>query len=989
MLQTETETTTNKPELKLFHINIRGLRSKKLEIEHLLNKNDYDLVSINEHWMNDDELNIFSIDNYCISSYFSRQIMKGGGTLLLNQKNLIVDNVNTNIESTEQIFEYCTTSFIYNEEKTVIICIYRSPQSDLGAFLYDLEKLLRIICRKFRKAIVSGDFNVDLGKVNNEHTIRLLDVFASYNFRPLINEPTRYANMSASVIDNIFVNFVEEFRFKIVNTGLSDHQGIDLCLPCANLCEPKNNYSMVVRNFSPENESHFSLLLQQETWEEVYNELSTNGKFLNFFHTFSHYFNMCFPETVKKKNSKYINNKKFFDSDHSIQVLKNEVQYLYWLKINSNDDNINILYETKKKEYHKALCELKKIHYDSRILESKNPNQCVWNIIKEITGKTNKIQLPAIELEGETITDAAAMTELFNKTFATSFLNKQSGQKSNSMFTKQRRNVCTSFFLDPVDPEEINAVIKKISIKKSAGLDQIPCKILNKVAHLICNPLSDIINKSFSEGKFPCILKKSRVIPIHKKGNKKKLENYRPVAVPSVFSKIIEKVFKDRLLKYLVKISFFNKSQHGFLHNKSTETALFSHIDKILESLDKGEFTYGVYFDLTKAFNMMNHEVLFSKLVMVGVRGIGLQWVQSFLGNRSQSVEIRGPKDDIQNHRYQSKFVETPIGAPQGSILSPLLFIIFINDLADFVGNDNVSVAQFADDTSIMVHHKENNYAVQITNEAVDNMYSWCENNLLQLNISKTNFINYRNVRSKSNNNNFKINGSEIECVNNTKFLGVITEKHFDWSEHGEIIVSRVASANYAIYNLRRVLSQSSIMSFYYAYVHSRIAYGIIFWCTHTRTANRVFVMQKRIIRTICGVNQTEHCKPLFYRLKVMTVYSLYLYSIICFVYKNIDKFKTNSSVNNIKTRNSNDLLVPKHNTTLYEKGPYFMGVKVYNALPSDFKKIKNFSTFKDAIRKFFKLHPFYSIEEFLVHQKSGSCQIYNFNCLYCKGNVF
>ena len=965
----QTDITTGDQILKILHLNIQSVRSKQSELEQIVNQGQYHVVALCEHWLNDSEIETFNLENYEQCTTFCRENLRGGETMLINETQFSMTAISSPIDSTEQTFEHCM--FL-----CILATVYRSPQACISSFLDRLESLLQYMLKCSTNVIISGDFNVDMS-VDSANRTKLIDVFSSYNFRYLITEPTRCCNSAGSVIDNIFVNFDTSFHTRVFNTGISDHQAIELCMSFGNPVMENRNSTTVYRPISADNKRYFCSLLQNESWEDVYRAATVDAMFTSFYDLFLHYFNQAFPKKNKIITQKY-NKKKWHD--HDILKVSDEVKNLYWLKCHCNDDQIAQKYNEKRKEYKIKLAERQKGYYDNKILNSENRSKCVWDIFKNITGKTIKNQTIELENEREVITDPDRVCSMFNVFFSAT---PEISRHENTMETRigHTINFNDSFFLNPVTESEVCSIISKTCVKKSAGLDEIPCSLVKEVACFVSGPLTYIINTSFLEGRFPHLLKKSRVVPLHKKGKKNKIENYRPVAVPSALSKIFERAMYDRLLAFLCSKFFFSRAQHGFLQGRSTHTALFSHITSVLSSLDSGNTTLGIYFDLSKAFNLMNHRVLYDKLERAGVRGLGLAWIRSFLADRTQAVQIKGEKDNILNHKYQSDFICTPTGAPQGSLLSPLLFLIFCNDLSANINSDGVSVVQFADDTSVTICHKNEKTAFEMATSTVEKMYNWCAKNLLLLNTDKTTFINFHNRQTdNAQQTTITIQDKAIEHTQSTKFLGLITHENLNWTEHGEYICQKMASANYAIYNVRNAISLESVLSFYYAFVHSRISYGIIFWGTQFNTMNRIFILQKRIIRSICKESYLEHCVPLFRKLKIMTVYSSYLFSLVCFVYKNPDYFRCNVSVgdHSMATRHGDDFVVPRHSTALFERGPYYMGVKVFNKLPHNIKILKPYERFKRTIKSFFNSHPFYSLQEYFDHDRDGA------ECTYC-----
>lgn len=312
----------------------------------------------------------------------------------------------------------------------------------------------------------------------------------------------------------------------------------------------------------------------------------------------------------------------------------------------------------------------------------------------------------------------------------------------------------------PTSPDEVINTIKKFKVT-SAGLDRIHPSNIKWIVDLIAEPLAHIINLVFKTGVFPVQLKKAKVTPVFKKGDRTLIANYRPISILPFFSKVIEKCIERRLSKYLSKFNILSTHQFGFRTGYSTNLALLSFTDNIKHAIDAGNYAGALFIDLTKAFDSINHNILLTKLAAIGVVGPALSLIQSYLSHRSQAVCVS---------QNLSNFKTTDKGVPQGSILGPLLFLLYINDLPDCVANSEPFL--YADDTTILATDRcINSLTAKLTSD-INNILLWCRQNCLHINPSKTTFmIFHSNQRHLTHEPIISIDNHKIVAVNQCMFL--------------------------------------------------------------------------------------------------------------------------------------------------------------------------------------------------------------------------
>ena len=413
----------------------------------------------------------------------------------------------------------------------------------------------------------------------------------------------------------------------------------------------------------------------------------------------------------------------------------------------------------------------------------------------------------------------------------------------------------TSFFVEPTNTNEIKAVISKLK-DGAPGRDGILPKHLKCISESIAYPLSKIANLSFEQGVFPTELKIAIVSPLYKAKDPMFFNNYRPISLLSVFPKILERLMYNRLLKFIDKNNLLNEFQFGFRNNHSTFMALIVLVENLVTALDNGNCAVGLFLDFQKAFDTVDHCILLDKLSLYGVRGIAHDWFCSYLSNRSQSVNYNDNESDLKTIKC---------GVPQGSMLGPLLFLIYINDLPSVF--KYFMPILFTDDTNLFCTGPNLHDIVCQINQEIKIIYSWVKANKLSLNIDKTNFMLFTPKRFSRVMDVLLIDGKRIMEVNETKFLGVIIDNKLNWKPHIRYVGTKVAKGIGIILKARKVFNHETLSTLYYTFVYPYLNYCIHVWGraynTHLKDLS---VLQNKIIRIINGIPpRTNISSRIFY----------------------------------------------------------------------------------------------------------------------------
>jgi len=600
----------------------------------------------------------------------------------------------------------------------------------------------------------------------------------------------------------------------------------------------------------------------------------------------------------------------------------------------------------------------RKNYYANRFSELKNDIKKTWKLIKSVIQENNPKHdsIHELTINGQTVSDKSIMANKFNEYFGNigNDLAKKIPKLSES-YSDYINHIqpINSFFSKPTDSVEIIDIVQNLKSNKSPGFDDIHPSVVKSIIPLIAQPLSEIFNISLSSGIFPDYLKIAKVIPIFKNDDKKQISNYRPISVLPIFSKILEKIMCKRLFSYLEQNNLLTDKQYGFRENHATYMAIIDLVDKISEELDKKKFTLGIFIDLSKAFDTINHEILLGKLQQYGIRGTAQNWFKSYLSNRYQYVQL---DDHISNKLLIN------CGVPQGSILGPLLFLIYINDITKV--SDLFNIFMFADDTNLFASDSCLTNLTDKVNTELVKISTWFKVNKLSLNIKKTKFILFQS-RNKTVPSNLviKIDNAIIEQVTKIKFLGVMINQRLSWDDHIHMIKQKVVKNSGIILRIRKRMPLTVLVSLYHTLIQPYFNYCNIVWAIdRTAVLNDLFMRQKRIIRVITNSKFLSHTAPLFKTLSILPLNSLNDFQLACFVFrcqKNLlpDKFcsmfKPNSNTHSHDTRHKSDLTHVYHRLTLRSVTVRIHGITLWNSLSDELKNCHNLIHFKRLYKHF------------------------------------
>lgn len=523
------------------------------------------------------------------------------------------------------------------------------------------------------------------------------------------------------------------------------------------------------------------------------------------------------------------------------------------------------------------------------------------------------------------------------------------------MYITQNIDSCRSSFLDntnsnvevfewsTVSIQDILNATKSMSASESLDFYGMSNNLLKCTIVCLAEPLVFCINNLLKDGIFPDELKISRICPVYKKGPKDQPQSYRPISIIPVLGKLIEVLVYNQLFSFFDRNNIFNSSQFGFRRGKSTTNALDELVRQIYLSFEKKSYAQATFCDLSKAFDCVDRSILLGKLEHYGIHACPLKFFKSYLENRSQMVLVNGE---------WSEKVLVEWGVPQGSVLGPLLFLIYINDLPTSVTSKTIL---YADDTTFWNSSSDMNELVDMVDETMTNASNWFQSNGFLLNQDKT-----QNMLFSLRHNTGSTNQKFVEKV---KFLGVFIDNHLTWSSHIDYLSTRLSRVIYLLSKLRNSVPQNYIRSAYFSYFQSVFRYGLILFGNCSRI-QEILILQKKVLRILNGSGFKDHCKPIFIDLQIQTVINLYIFDLIKYIYENKNLLKISSSDHSYNTRNRFNAKIDFCRLSKTLNSHTVMSLKVYNVLEVKINLYPS-KEFQDKFYSWLLKNPFYSLTEF------------------------
>ena len=651
----------------------------------------------------------------------------------------------------------------------------------------------------------------------------------------------------------------------------------------------------------------------------------------NFISTLDNLYCSTFPLKIKYVSKKYNHNPWITEPIKKLLESKSRYFQLYRLSLVTLDENkrfrnkVNYIIRKHKTKFYSDL-------FENSRKDLKNTWKTINNLISN-NRKTNEIN--RIICNNITYTSSTDIADAFNKFFCSIGPEYDSHIPTSDIDPCKFINVNYPqlFFLEPVSNIEVGYHIHNLKNSKQ-DIDSISISIFKEYKESYSHIIADLINKCFETGLFPKPFKKAIVLPFHKKNSPDIMANYRPISILPKFSKIIEKCLKTRLVHYFTRNNLFNPTQFGFLAEKSTQDALLYVTKKIYINLDEKLSTLAVYIDFSKCFDTLNRNILLKKMERYGIRGMALELFKSYLDERYQAVKVNG---------VTSQFELIDTGVPQGSVLGPILYLIYVNELPNI--SNHFSTCLFADDTTLIFENSNKYELFKQCDLGVNLFFSWCCANRLSINISKTNVMLFSNILNTSDMADIYMNNIKIEYVSSTRFLGVIMDDKLRFN----LRINEISKNIGVLFKLRQYVPNNTLLSVYRSIIECYNNYcNLIFGNTCSTHIFPLIIAQKKAVRIVANQPPLSHTDPIFSSLNLLKVTDFYKYNLGIYMWKNELQFTNNFRINTHNTR-SGDRYEPSRQrlSSALNKSIWYQAPLNWSNIPFHIKNACSLNIFK------------------------------------------
>jgi len=925
----------NKFNFFLCHFNIRSFNANADEMFLFLSRLAVlpDVIVLTETWFSPGF--VYDIDGYS-GHHVYRSDRRGGGVSVYVRCVHSSDFV-PEFSFLEPDIELCTVKITACNRKITVVGTYRPPCGNLTNFGERIGAITGGV-HPSEISFLVGDMNVDILNPFFVDCDYFNNCYSS-SFIPMITIPTHDNVNTSTCIDHIWSNQPDDMEAGVFDVSITDHYPVFLVLKMINRNETFLK-SFRDHGISSLTELNGRLTEFSREFEFLDDSVNLDDRMDFFNDKLYESYNRCCPVrskqiTVSHKFKPWITNS-LIDCINYKYVLfrKFKRSQIPFQRYNSYKNLLTRIIRRSKVRY-----------FYTKFNACKNNPRTTWRTINTLMNrKVSRSEVNEIRDGNRVLSQPVDIANHFNSYFSgiALALDNDIPHVDASPLDYLEEIQPNSFFFRPVTDCEVECFINKLP-NKSVSLNCVPVFIFKRFANILSPIIARLFNSSINSGLFPSSLKIARISPLHKKGDRMCVGNYRPISNLPIISKLFEKLMYCRVMAYMEAYNLLSRHQFGFRAKCNTTDAVTEFIDNACLSLESRSVLVSIFLDFSKAFDTVNHEILLQKLFHYGFRGTVHKWFGSYLSNRKQYVNFNDCSSDVS---------VVNIGVPQGSVLGPLLFILYINDMSS--SSRVFNFVHFADDTTVFLKDDDVNVLERTVNLELANIDVWLKINRLSLNISKTSYMCITD--RKVDDLNIGVAGNQIERVDRAKFLGITLDERLCFRYHVQEVCSHLSRSVGMLRRLSVIVPRRIRLTIYNSLIFSKASYGVAAWgrgCCVSRIENMLRSAQKCIL-----AGSTSKILNMF------TFDSMYQYFTAVKLFKTIRMGEHQyftaafgnlvpSHVHNTRFSSGNNFNVPYLSKAKSQKNFYYQSVIIWNRLPEDVKNCTSIVSFKKQLKQY------------------------------------
>ena len=927
-------------ELNIGHANIYHLCNKLHDVHALLNGPPcLHLLGISESRLKLQTDSLVAIPNYTfVRKDATCKLHTGMGTYIHND---VLAYISRRSDLESEAVECMWVQFKRSPLDTPLLIgfVYRNPASPYSWY-DDFVHMMDVVTVKNTKSkiVLLGDFNIDLLKPHTAWE----STFSLFGLKQVIKEPTRITASSATLLDHIYTTDLSKIsNIKVSDVSVSDH--------CPVLCTwlyrhkndlKTNHLELEYRSYKHFNKDRFLYDLSLANFASVCKCSDPNDALKTWYNIFMPILNKHAGIRRKRVRQKSAPGWLTNEVKEAMKIRDNLKKDKQFEEYKKHRNRVNVMVQNAKKAY------------AAKILNNKCDTASLWRVMNDITGKKKShSSFPYTKHSSPDSFNNYFLSSVDTMVKMLTTHHHDLSNKTVHTFCSSKLNMQDTCHIPQLNAFEVGKLIENIKNKKSVGLDTLDISVIKLSLPYIIESITFIYNLCIRHCVFPDLWKAAKVIPLPKASDYSDLNNFRPISILSVLSKPLEKHIHMHTITFMESHCLFHPLQSGFRKYHSCQTALTRLCNSWLTSINKSEIVGAVFLDFKKAFDLVNHEILFTKLKCYLQNESAAALLKSFLDNRTQTVYVNG--------KYSCSS-QVSCGVPQGSVLGPLLFCIFINDLPFSIKNTRVTCDMFADDNTLHTSSSDGSQIQRDLQSSIDDVMQWCFQNKMILNPTKTNCMTVTS-RQKHQRTllplSLSIDDSTVEQVTAHRVLGVVIDNQFSWNVHISNVCKTVSRNLFLMAKLKRIINNDGLKVYFFGHCLPHISYASNIWSNAcSNHTNKINSLHRRAVKLLVdGSNFSVEDKMRIANILPLNLFFKYNIAVLMFKVKHgLAPVYMKELVTESDRCNSQNFLLPVTRIDLYKLSFSFAGPSVWNSLPSRLKLCNKLSVFKKYLKGHF-----------------------------------